>query len=67
MENQKDVLAALANVQQKTGAKFIWLDSLICHEEICRAKIEDTYIYRDAGHLSHSGSELLLSELNFLK
>ena len=40
-------------------AKVIWLHDGICGSQTCQAVIDDTFIYRDGGHLSHEGSALL--------
>lgn len=37
-------------------APVIWLDRSICPDDICRASIDDVYLYRDTGHLSNTGS-----------
>ncbi len=39
--------------------KVVWLSDAICQEGICSAAMEDTFIYRDTGHLSYEGSTLL--------
>ena len=67
ISNQKDIIAALREVQYQTGAAFIWLDKLYCDDVICRTKVGDVYIYRDRGHLTYAGSKLLLSELDILQ
>ena len=43
----------------------IWLEEGICLEGQCRAALNDTFIYRDSGHLSHEGSTLLGEKMNF--
>lgn len=65
--NQGSITTALKEVQRQTGANFVWLDSLICNGKVCRTKIENVYLYRDEGHLSHDGSKLLLSKLDILQ
>jgi len=67
INNQEDVIAALKEVEKKTGAQFIWLDSLLCGDGMCQTKIKNAYLYRDQAHLSITGSEALLSDLNFIQ
>lgn len=40
-------------------ARIIWLHDAICSSQTCQAVIDETFIYRDGGHLSHEGSALL--------
>lgn len=48
-----------------SGYKVIFLSDGLCGNGICRAAVGDTFIYRDGGHLSHEGSALLGSKMNF--
>ncbi len=45
--------------------KVVSLKDLICDNEICHANLDDTFIYRDTGHLSQEGSASLGKENNF--
>lgn len=38
---------------------IINLEDYICNGGMCNTVIDDTNIYRDGGHLSHDGSELI--------
>ena len=62
IEHEKEVISALKDVAEKTNIKTIWLNKLLCHAGKCKSKINDTYVYRDDGHLSVSGSEALLGD-----
>lgn len=60
---EKDIIQSLADVERKTGVEIIWLKDFLCDLNKCKSKLKDTYVYRDEGHLSISGSELLLGKL----
>lgn len=62
-EKKKEVISALLTIQQVTNIEVIWLDKLICDQEICKSEIDRVYIYRDGGHLSYAGSELLIPKV----
>ena len=46
-------------------ARVVWLHQGVCADEVCRAAIDDTFIYRDGAHLSSEGSELLGRRMDF--
>jgi hypothetical protein len=43
------------------------LGKFICHDDICKAAIGNTFIYRDEGHLSREGSALIGKRMDFYK
>jgi peptidoglycan/LPS O-acetylase OafA/YrhL len=43
--------------------RVIWLDAAICDGDECTAGKDGTFIYRDAGHLSHEGSAYVVRKL----
>ena len=43
----------------------VWLSDEICLEDRCRAKIDETFIYRDAGHLSVEGARYIGNKMGF--
>jgi hypothetical protein len=43
--------------------QVIWLNEMLCDQGKCKSKINGTYVYRDGGHLSISGSEELLGKI----
>jgi hypothetical protein len=47
--------------------RVVRLDHHICEHAICRAHIDNTYLYRDAGHLSREGSAALGRKHGFLR
>jgi peptidoglycan/LPS O-acetylase OafA/YrhL len=60
---QQRVRDFLSEVER--DADVVWLNKALCNDETCRSSIEDTFIYRDAGHLSHEGSALLGLRMDF--
>jgi peptidoglycan/LPS O-acetylase OafA/YrhL len=40
-------------------APVVWLDDLICTDETCHAMLDNTFVYRDTGHLSIEGGRHL--------
>lgn len=63
IEYENEVIQALRYVEKRTGVRIIWLDRLLCDRQKCRSEIEGTFVYRDSGHLSISGSRKLLGNL----
>lgn len=63
----REIRSALKYIESKTNVKVIWFDDLLCDDTKCKSKIGDTYVYRDGGHLSVSGSEKLLSNLDLIQ
>jgi hypothetical protein len=49
-----DFLAAIDKTHQ-----VVWLSDAICTDDSCNASINGIPIYRDAGHLTVDGSELI--------
>ena len=45
--------------------KVIWLSEGICPDGTCNASVDDAFMYRDGGHLSHEGSALLGKKMKF--
>jgi peptidoglycan/LPS O-acetylase OafA/YrhL len=42
---------------------YVDLPSLLCHDGRCQTMIDGRFIFRDSGHLSHEGSELIGARL----
>lgn len=59
----KHVFEFLKNIAKQH--KVVFLDDYLCQDGYCRSHLEETYIYRDSGHLSHEGSALLGKNMNF--
>lgn len=62
MEHQQLVNNTLAEVEKI--AKVVWLKNYLCEKTACKSYIDNTFIYRDGGHLSVDGSIKLLSGLD---
>lgn len=56
-ERHRNVFELLKRIEHEF--KVIWLTDAICEKDICRASIDNTFIYRDDGHLSQEGSAFL--------
>jgi hypothetical protein len=48
------------------GFKVLWLDEIFCDFEVCQTAYEDTFLYRDKGHISISGATYMREELDFV-
>jgi hypothetical protein len=59
---QKLVITFLKDIEKT--ADVVWFEDYLCNNERCQVDIEDTFIYRDKGHLSIDGSVKLLQNLN---
>jgi hypothetical protein len=55
----KGMIALLRRVAEEADVKVIWFDEYLCDSVVCNTYIQKTLLYRDIGHLSHQGSELL--------
>jgi peptidoglycan/LPS O-acetylase OafA/YrhL len=60
--HQKIVNDTLKEVEK--FAKVIWLKDYLCDDETCNVYVENTFIYRDGGHLSIDGSIQLLKNID---
>lgn len=43
----------------------VWLEDFLCENKTCRASLDNIFIYRDGGHLSHEGSAALGRYMGF--
>jgi hypothetical protein len=48
------------------GFKVLWLDEIFCDAEVCQTVYEDTFLYRDKGHISISGATYMREKLDFV-
>lgn len=62
--NQRGIINGLLEAQNRTQVDIVWMDKVLCKESVCRTSINNTSIYRDGGHLSVSGSEWVMPQLN---
>ncbi|MGO1501388.1 MAG: acyltransferase family protein [Marinobacter sp.] len=61
------VIQSLETIEDRTGARVVWLKDLLCNHESCKSKLNETYVYRDEGHISISGSKVLFGKLSLTK
>jgi hypothetical protein len=59
LTKRADVLELLKSVSVAANVAVIRFDPYLCHENVCATLLDRTMIYRDVGHLSYAGSELL--------
>lgn len=55
----KDIIAFVKEVAGENALNVVFLDDLICKSGKCLASDDGTFVYRDTGHLSVEGAELL--------
>lgn len=65
-ERQRNVLELLRRLEEN-GVPVIDLRPALCHDGVCQSIIDGVPIYRDDGHLSVSGSELLAKRMGWLE
>lgn len=65
LEKQRQVLDFLAGIGK--NHKVVFLSEGICELGVCTAARDDTFIYRDGGHLSHEGSALIGKKMDFYR
>jgi peptidoglycan/LPS O-acetylase OafA/YrhL len=64
-ERQKaEVISFLRNATIKLNVPIVWLDEVLCNATRCSTFVNGRFIYRDGGHLSYEGSNLLARRLN---
>ncbi len=64
LRNQKVVNKVLKEIEKVSTV--IWLKDYLCDKEFCKVYMDDTFIYRDGGHLSISGSIKLLKDIDII-
>lgn len=57
------VLDFLKVVETESDVAIIRFDSYLCHDGVCQTLMDNTMIYRDSGHLSYKGSEILAKRM----
>ena len=62
-KNSNEVLKFFTTISK--SYKVVSIDKVICETGLCKASFDETFIYRDDGHLSRSGSALLGQKMNF--
>jgi hypothetical protein len=62
-QRNNEIITFLKTIEEKR--KVVWLSQGICPQNNCKASINNISIYRDAGHLSYEGSELIGKHMGF--
>jgi hypothetical protein len=52
-------------VRLESSVPVVWLSDTLCSSRHCVSHINDVFIYRDGGHLSHEGSAYLGKVVDF--
>lgn len=65
IQHQDIVNKALKEIEKI--ANVVWLKDFLCQGDTCQGRIGDTFLYRDDGHLSISGSIELLKKIEIDK
>jgi peptidoglycan/LPS O-acetylase OafA/YrhL len=60
------VLELINSLQQQGNVPVIQFDNYLCDTSLCQTYINDTFIYRDDGHLSYEGSVFLANRLSLV-
>ncbi len=61
-DKQKEIYRRINIISQDVNV--VWLKDAICNDGICHSTINNKLIYRDKGHLSYEGSELIGKKMN---
>jgi len=56
---QADVLRMLEQLRSEAKIEIVSLDPFLCNDRGCKTQIDGKFIYRDDGHLSYDGSEVV--------
>jgi hypothetical protein len=62
-DESRSSLAILSFLRSIDEVGYVDLPSLLCRDGICQTMIDGRFIFRDSGHLSHEGSELIGAKL----
>lgn len=60
------VVRALESVRKETGVRVVWFSEALCDKSTCRTELDSVPLYRDRGHLSIHGSEVLIGPMRIL-
>ena len=61
-DKQKEIYRRINIISQDVNV--VWLKDAICNDGICHSTMNNKLIYRDKGHLSYEGSELIGKKMN---
>lgn len=64
IRRQTPVIAGLQEVAKATGVQMLWLSDLLCGTQVCQTERDGIALYRDQGHLSVRGSQMLLRDID---
>jgi hypothetical protein len=64
-KDQQNALRFLERIAQEF--RVVFLPDYLCDGENCKVKLDEDYVYRDAGHLSRQGSRHLGMDMDFYR
>jgi hypothetical protein len=50
----------LDQLPAKAGVEVVSFNDLLCNDSVCVTELDGKFLYRDAGHLSYEGSEIVV-------
>jgi len=62
LEIQSKALEMLRHLPAQAGVEVVDYYDFLCDRQFCRTEIDGKFLYRDAGHLSYEGSELIVRQ-----
>jgi peptidoglycan/LPS O-acetylase OafA/YrhL len=62
LEIQAKVLDILKNLTMQADVEVLDYYDFLCDRQFCRTEIDGKFLYRDGGHLSYEGSELIVRQ-----
>lgn len=55
---------AMLEQLEATGVPVAWPSDVLCNQRLCETVSEDTILYRDNGHLTYEGAEVISRRMN---
>jgi peptidoglycan/LPS O-acetylase OafA/YrhL len=59
------VLNFLKQLHTEARVNIVNFDAVLCSETICATELDGKFVYRDSGHLSYDGSELMARKMDW--
>lgn len=66
-QTQFKVRDLLARIPSAAGAEVISFEPLLCNGVFCKTAIDGVFVYRDSGHLSYGGSQLIAKRISLAR
>ena len=62
-KKQAPVLNFLKRVQGELDVPVVYFDEILCSESSCATSLDGTFVYRDGGHFSYDGSQMVAKKI----